>query len=303
MNNYNYLSSYNKNSYKTVESLKKFFKEDEQILKKDSKINIKFGLDNFDYLNEIPECKNKVPVKYNQDPLKQDPLKHIYMNKQLQSEELKKLNVYNNLEDSKKKLEHKNPVKTLDSNKFVDFRSRIENDGPVVPEYFKENYTPPNNKIENSNHEITVIPEFFNKDNKIKDKDNKNIEIEWIYNKNNSLSSPAVFGPAQWFTYHNGAANYPLNPPSLTRERMKNFILGIPVMIPCVKCKEHSTAFIENHFDKLDEIVANRNNLFNFFVDFHNHVNKKYNKKIFTYDEAWKLYTGKAQIKIMKYKY
>ena len=30
MNNYNYLSSYNKNSYKTVESLKKFFKEDKK---------------------------------------------------------------------------------------------------------------------------------------------------------------------------------------------------------------------------------------------------------------------------------
>ena len=288
MNKYNYLSSYNKHSYKTVDSLKNFFIEDEKTLHKDGKINIKFGLDNLDYLKEIPDYKNKVPIKYNQDLLKPK-----------QQPEIKILN------DSKKKLEDKTPEL---NNKFVHFNYKIENDGSIVPEYFKENYKPPNNESDNSNctQNITVIPEFFDndKDSKINDKDYKKneIEIEWIYNKNNSLSSPAVFGPAQWFTYHNGAANYPLNPPSLTKERMKNFILGIPVMIPCVKCKEHSTAFIENHFDKLDEIVANRTNLFNFFVDFHNYVNKKYNKKIFTYEEAWKLYTGKAQVKIMKYK-
>ena len=293
MNKYNYLSSSNKNSYKTVKSLKNFFDEDEKTIKKDSKTTIKFGLENLDYLKEIPDCPTKKPNIKNIDIVHEyykNPTKPISPTKN-------KPNIKNE--------DHKN----------YEFRSRIENNGNIVPEYYKTPTKPMNaDAVKTPVREITVIPEFYVKnENKNEDKnnveknDNKNstdnntLKIEWVYNNNAVLSSPETFGPAQWFTYHNGAANYPVNPPSLTKERMKNFILGIPVMIPCAKCKEHATAFIENHFDKLDEIVENRTNLFNFFVDFHNYVNKRYNKKIFTHEEAWKLYTEKGQVKIMKY--
>ena len=73
-------------------------------------------------------------------------------------------------------------------------------------------------------------------------------------------------------------------------------------MVPCASCREHSTGYIEEKMDKLDDICSNKDKLFNFFVDFHNFVNKRLNKPIMSYDEATKLYSGKVEIKTLSYK-
>jgi len=99
-----------------------------------------------------------------------------------------------------------------------------------------------------------------------------------------------VWGPLFWFTLHNGAARYPLRASPITKERMKGFILGIPVMVPCNDCSEHAVAFIEGSYHVLDDICSGRMKLFNFFVDFHNRVNNRYNKPLMGYDEAYALY-------------
>lgn len=112
---------------------------------------------------------------------------------------------------------------------------------------------------------------------------------------------PAVWGPAFWFTLHNGAARYPVKASSICAERMKNFILGIPVMIPCEKCKDHATAHIEANWRRLDEVVNGRQNLFNFFVDFHNYVNRRYNKPEMSYEEAFALYSGRTNVTKLSY--
>ena len=114
-------------------------------------------------------------------------------------------------------------------------------------------------------------------------------------------TSPDVFGPPFWFTLHNGANKYPENPNKIVQKKMKDFIIAIPIMLPCLKCKDHATSYIESHLEKLDEIVSSRKNLFNFFVDFHNYVNKKYDKRMFTYEEANKLYDGNIKISKMSY--
>ena len=82
---------------------------------------------------------------------------------------------------------------------------------------------------------------------------------------------------------------------------MKDFIIAIPIMLPCLKCKDDATSFIESNLEKLDDIVSSKKNLFNFFVDFHNYVNKSYNKKIYTYEEAFILYNGDVKITKMSY--
>jgi hypothetical protein len=102
--------------------------------------------------------------------------------------------------------------------------------------------------------------------------------------------SPEVWGPYFWFTLHNGALNYPSLANPLCIERMKNFIIGIPVMIPCETCKEHATAYIESNKDYLDYICASRDKLFKFFVDFHNYVNIRLKKPEMSYDDAYRLY-------------
>lgn len=141
---------------------------------------------------------------------------------------------------------------------------------------------------ENDKNVSISIPENLQYNNKtdhfiekmelpIKKKDNRN---------------PDVWGPHFWFILHNGAINYPINASTLYAERMKNFILGIPVMIVCDKCKEHAIQFIEKHKKNLDSICGGREKLFNFFVDFHNQVNIRQGKKVLSYNEALKLYSS-----------
>jgi hypothetical protein len=127
------------------------------------------------------------------------------------------------------------------------------------------------------------------------------LELKWESFEGNG-TTPSVFGPPMWFTFHNSANNYPVNPSPIVKERMKNVIIGIPVLLPCATCKDHATAYIESRFNELDNIVSTKDNLFNFFVDFHNYVNKRYDKKIYTYEEAKKLYDGKMKVSKLSFK-
>jgi hypothetical protein len=110
------------------------------------------------------------------------------------------------------------------------------------------------------------------------------------YHNNKASNNPLLWGPPFWYTLHNGAYHYPEHAGPLHVERMKNFILAIPIMIPCATCKEHATAFIDNYRPKLDNICAGKDSLFKFFVDFHNQVNKRYGKPELSYEEAYKIY-------------
>lgn len=130
---------------------------------------------------------------------------------------------------------------------------------------------------------------------------NSTLELKWETFEG-AGSSPSVFGPPLWFTLHNSSNNYPINPSPIVKERMKNIIIGIPILLPCANCKDHATAYIESNFDKLDDIVSTRDKLFNFFVDFHNHVNKRYDKKTYSYEEAKELYNGKVKVSKLSYK-
>ena len=114
--------------------------------------------------------------------------------------------------------------------------------------------------------------------------------IEEKYEERKSGKDPSVFGPPLWFTLHNSSVYYPENPSPVHAERMKNIIIGLPVLLPCETCKEHATAYIENNKHQLPDICKSRQTLFRFFVDFHNYVNERLKKKIFTYEEAEKLY-------------
>ena len=61
-------------------------------------------------------------------------------------------------------------------------------------------------------------------------------------------ANPEVWGPAFWFSLHNGALRYPIQASPTWKERMKHFILGIPVMVPCEKCADHATAHLEANY-------------------------------------------------------
>lgn len=109
--------------------------------------------------------------------------------------------------------------------------------------------------------------------------------------KSNDLSDPTIWGPSFWFTLHNGAIHYPDNPQIEYIEAMKGFIIGIPVMIPCVHCSEHARLFITPRIPFLDEICKSKSSLFTFFFEFHNEVNQHLKKPLISLEDAIKLYT------------
>ena len=70
----------------------------------------------------------------------------------------------------------------------------------------------------------------------------KPLKLNYVTLEYANSGNPEVWGPAFWFSLHNGALRYPVNAAPLWRQRMKHFILGIPVMVPCEKCSDHATA-------------------------------------------------------------
>lgn len=134
-----------------------------------------------------------------------------------------------------------------------------------------------------------------------KKENNDRSTMKWDTVNYANTSDPRVWGPSFWFTLHNGAAKYPVDASPYVIERMKVYILGIPIMLPCEQCKVHATNYIEKNKDKLNQICCGRTSLFQFFVDFHNIVNKRFNKPVLSYDQAWEIYNKGIEIKTMTY--
>jgi hypothetical protein len=69
---------------------------------------------------------------------------------------------------------------------------------------------------------------------------------------------------------------------------MKKLISTMPLLIPCVVCKEHFFSFLETA--NLDNATASRENLFEFFVSAHNSVNRRLRKPEMSLSDAKKMY-------------
>ena len=193
------------------------------------------------------------------------------------------------------------------------FQQSFNTNSPQFQQSFNTNSQQEKNKIEyfqqnfntNSQHEKNNI-EYFQQNfhqnvsqNIEKEDDNKTVII--YENKLLNGVNPLIWGPSFWFTLHNGSLRYALKPSPILKERMKQFVLNIPIMIPCEKCADHAQFYIESHYDKIDEIVSSKSNLFEFFWKFHNEVNSRLNKQQITLQKAYDIYNGKIEMKCLKY--
>lgn len=127
------------------------------------------------------------------------------------------------------------------------------------------------------------------------------VHMKWKTSNYTNMSDPKVWGSSFWFTLHNGAAKYPISASPITRDRMKGYILGIPSMLPCAACQIHANNHIEKIKHLLNDIVSGRDKLFKFFVDFHNIVNKRYNKPEMSYERAYEIYDRGVDVSVMEY--
>lgn len=129
------------------------------------------------------------------------------------------------------------------------------------------------------------------------------LHVDYVEQNHSNSGNPEVWGPAFWFSLHNGATKYPINATPTWKERMKNFIIGIPVMVPCEKCSVHATAYIEKYYDELESIVSGRDTLFEFFCNFHNYVNKRLNKPEMNIEDAITMYSTPTKVTKLQVSY
>lgn len=104
-----------------------------------------------------------------------------------------------------------------------------------------------------------------------------------------SSFDPEIFGPSLWFILHNGSVSYPTYPTKFVQNGMKQLLLNIPLLIPCLTCREHFYSFIRT--SNIDDAISSREKLFKFMVDAHNYVNVRYGKTPMTLESA-KLFYG-----------
>lgn len=110
----------------------------------------------------------------------------------------------------------------------------------------------------------------------------------------NCQHTPDAWGPAFWFTLHNSALCYPQTPSVTQKYRMKGFIEGILAMLPCEDCHQHAHDYLSSRLTKLDTVVSSRDNLFAFYVDFHNAVNIRKDKPTMSVQTAYNMYANKT---------
>jgi hypothetical protein len=166
---------------------------------------------------------------------------------------------------------------------------------------FVDNNNFHNNVVDNNNFHNNFHTNVV--DNNVVDNNVVDNNLKMTYKTKNypNTSNPEVWGPAFWFSLHNGAIRYPNNASPIWKERMKNFILGIPVMLPCEKCSDDATSYLESNYFRINDVVSGKEKLFKFFWEFHNYVNKKLGKKQISLEEAYNMYMGNAKIKCLIY--
>lgn len=126
------------------------------------------------------------------------------------------------------------------------------------------------------------------------------IQIEEI--QVNNVSNPETWGPAMWFMNHLGSISAPDVIPPEKKDKYWNYIDGLPEILPCKKCSFHARAFVDSYAPYKDIICSSRDNLVQFFVDFHNSVNERNGKKMLTSNDVYKMFSGPVKIQKFKYK-
>lgn len=99
---------------------------------------------------------------------------------------------------------------------------------------------------------------------------------------------PNIWGPHYWATLHFISSTYDNNPNQSIKSNMKNFIQSLPVFLPCKECQDHAFDYIKQF--NLNHVIQNRKELFTFFFNFHNNVNKRLKKPLMSMEDALNKY-------------
>jgi hypothetical protein len=128
-----------------------------------------------------------------------------------------------------------------------------------------------------------------------------NINIQVEERQCASIFDPAVWGEGTWLFLHAGSLSARAVPTPDEKVKYWGFIEGLALMLPCKACSAHAQAYVDNARPFKDQIVSNRGNLIQFFVDFHNSVNARLGKPEMTRSQVLEMMSGTARVCTIKY--
>jgi hypothetical protein len=109
--------------------------------------------------------------------------------------------------------------------------------------------------------------------------------------------SKQLWGNSTWYIFHTLAEKLKPECESEIQTILYHF-KQVSFNLPCMDCAKHATDMMQNA--KLDK-VKTRDDLKQFFLEFHNIVNKKLNKPIFSRDECDKLYAKANTVNVVNH--
>jgi hypothetical protein len=98
---------------------------------------------------------------------------------------------------------------------------------------------------------------------------------------------PNVWGKHMWASIHFIALAYPDAPTEENKNTYYSFFTNLYKVLPCHKCREHLKETLTNEYPLHANFLKNKDELFKWTFNLHNIVNKRLNKKIITFDEAF----------------
>ena len=104
------------------------------------------------------------------------------------------------------------------------------------------------------------------------------------------MTTKSVWGPCVWYMYHTLA--YHIKDADAvafetTKTKFLEFAFRIATNLPCPECSQHATQYIR-HINPA--LIKTKEQLNLFFIDFHNTVNRRKGKPVFTKEEAYAKY-------------
>lgn len=97
------------------------------------------------------------------------------------------------------------------------------------------------------------------------------------------------WGPRLWEVLHCITLDYPVKPTEEEKQNMRNFLVSLKSVLPCIYCRRNYERNLKENPIKLNC----RKDLVLWLIDIHNEVNGKEGKRPYSYVEVLNLYEKK----------
>jgi hypothetical protein len=103
--------------------------------------------------------------------------------------------------------------------------------------------------------------------------------------------NPTVWGPHAWFFLDSVVMGMPDNPSPNEAAVYKNFFTSLQFLLPCLKCRLHYAANLEES-PLTDDILASKERMLRWLYDLHNKVRVSNGQQPRSYDEITTFYNA-----------